>query len=106
LRRHEELLAVFERTHGARQNADQRVVDAVEANRAADHVRLPAETLLPEPVADDDRRRAPWPAVRFFEAAADRRLYAEQREIRRRHDPASQALGDTAVAECHRSVCV
>ncbi len=66
----------------ARHHADHGARDAVEPQRLAEHVALPAEAVLPEPVADDDDLRAFRTILLRREEAAEDRLHAEHgREV-------------------------
>jgi hypothetical protein len=61
-------------------DADDRVVDAAERERAADHRRVAAEAPLPEPFADHRDRRRARPILVRREAAAAHRLQPEHRQ--------------------------
>ena len=91
LRSDEEVLPLLERPDRRRQHADERVVGAVEANRLADRVGSAAEPLLPEPMADDHRRRAAGPAVRVGESRPSAGVMPSSAKYVHEHDASRQA---------------
>jgi hypothetical protein len=106
LGRHEERMRLLERADARRQDADERVVRAVEADRPADRVVASAQPLLPEAMAHDDRRRRARLTVGFPEVPPHDRPDAEQSEVRPRHNPSAESLGGIAVVERHRPIRV
>ena len=63
-----------------RHDADDRVVLAIERQRLAKHIPITAEALLPETIAEDDRRRLAASVFFRQEDASQLRLRAEDRE--------------------------
>src|SRR5262249_5459596 len=83
-RRHPELKLVADEraVEIFRRDADNRVRDPVEADRAPDRLWILRELALPELIADDnDRMRVPPDVLPRLEATAKDRLYAERVEI-------------------------
>src|SRR5207302_6343290 len=83
-----------------RRDADDRVRQAVDDLRAADHVRIAVEAFLPRPIADDDIGvRVEAEIVSRTKPPAENRTDAERVEVIRRHDAARDAFGAIPDAE-------
>ena len=66
--------------HALGHDADDRVGDLVDLQRAADHGGIAAVAVLPELIADDDDGAAPAASSPGAEVAAEKRLLAQQAE--------------------------
>src|SRR6185436_2724538 len=87
---HPDLHVALEELESLRHHADDYVRLAVEQHGAADDAGFPAETALPEAVADDGNRRSAGTVLALHERPSERRRRAEHVEER----PGDAAAGD------------